>query len=129
VYTVPTVPYKDPQRQRASQREWCAKNRREWLEANGPCVDCGSWIDLEVDHNDRSSKTSHSVWSWSPTRRKHELAKCSPRCKVCHKAKTNREVYGERQHGTSAMWRRAGCRCDECRRYKRVEQAAYRAKR
>ncbi len=123
------MPYADKAKQRAYQRDRSATLRRWWLQANGPCVDCGSWIDLEVDHNDRATKVSHRIWSWRPARRLAELAKCSPRCKPCHKAKTRRETTANRRHGTAAMWRRAGCRCEVCRTYAREAQRIYRADR
>lgn len=81
------MPYKDKESQRAYQREWVAKRRLKWLTENGPCVDCGSWDDLEVDHSDASLKVSHRVWSWSDARRTKELAKCVVRCHDCHAAK------------------------------------------
>lgn len=74
--------------QREYQRNWMRKRRQTWLDANGPCVDCGSDVNLEVDHVDRSTKVDHKVWSWSQARRDVELAKCLVRCARCHEAKT-----------------------------------------
>jgi 5-methylcytosine-specific restriction endonuclease McrA len=82
------MPYADPERQREYAREWMAKRRRVWLQANGPCVDCGSWEELEVDHVDPATKISHRIWSWSDERREAELAKCVIRCRVCHDIKS-----------------------------------------
>lgn len=82
------MPYKDLERQRAFQREAAAKRRAAWLAKNGPCRECGSWNDLEVDHIDPSQKTNHRIWSWSEERRATELAKCQVLCGPCHKAKT-----------------------------------------
>ena len=70
------------------------KTRAEWFAANGPCIDCESWDNLEVDHIDPATKhpmlhrRSDRVWHWGVVRRSAELAKCVVRCKPCHKAKT-----------------------------------------
>lgn len=82
------MPYADPERQKAYQREWMAARRRNWLKAHGPCIDCGTWEDLQVDHVDARTKISHRVWSWSASRRETELAKCVVRCQQCHVRKT-----------------------------------------
>lgn len=90
--------YADPEMKRAYQRAWLQRRRQAWLTENGPCVDCGSWEDLEVDHVDAKSKVSSSVWSWAAERRLAELAKCVVRCASCHTTKTvvNEEhAYGE----------------------------------
>jgi hypothetical protein len=76
---------------RAYDREWIKKRRDAWFAVNGPCVDCGSSENLELDHDNRSEKVSHRVWSWSEERRSIELAKCVARCRKCHRAKTNEE--------------------------------------
>jgi hypothetical protein len=113
------VPYKDPVRQRQYQTEWCRRRRRAWLAEHGPCVDCGTWDDLEVDHVDPSIKVSHRVWSWARARRDAELAKCVARCFPCHGKKTNAEGraqrYCLRNHDTWATGRDATRRCLRCR--------------
>jgi hypothetical protein len=86
--TLLNVPYTDPERQREYQRNWLAARRQEWIDANGPCIDCATWADLQVDHVDAKTKISHRVWSWTAERRALELAKCVVRCTPCHKAKT-----------------------------------------
>jgi hypothetical protein len=80
-----------PEERRTYNREWMRKRRADWFSANGPCVDCGSWDDLELDHNSRADKVSHRIWSWSEERRYEELAKCVARCRKCHRAKTTEE--------------------------------------
>lgn len=67
--------------------------RQEWFKENGPCVDCGSWERLEVDHIDPSTKVNHAVWSWTEKRRIEELSKCAVRCYDCHKKKSVRECF------------------------------------
>jgi hypothetical protein len=85
------------------QKQWyvdVVKKRREaWFAANGPCVDCGSWERLELDHDDPSTKVSHVIWGWGEFRRAEELSKCKPRCYDCHKKKSVKEnidrgIYG-----------------------------------
>src|SRR5579863_7150610 len=65
--------------------------RLTWLQENGPCANCGSWTDLEVDHKDPEQKITHRVWSWKESRRLEELAKCQVLCYNCHKEKSNKE--------------------------------------
>src|SRR6266851_1917558 len=115
--------YKDIAKQRAYQREWMAKRRKDWFSVNGPCVDCGSWEKLELDHVDPAIKVSHNIWSWSKVRRDAELLKCVVRCKGCHLERTiqqqhtsvclkghDKEVTGYDSYGV-----RYGT-CSECRR-------------
>lgn len=84
-----------PELQKEFQREWYQRvvrqRRKAWFKAHGPCVDCGSWKNLELDHAYPDKKVSHNVWSWSEHRRSVELAKCEPRCHSCHHKKTNVE--------------------------------------
>lgn len=82
------MPYADPEKQRAYQREWMQRRRDAWFALNGPCVDCGTWDALELDHEDYRTKVTHRLWSWSEPRRLTELAKCVARCEPCHAAKT-----------------------------------------
>ncbi len=103
---------------RAYQRQWWRNRRLKWLAENGPCVKCGSSLNLEVDHIDPKTKVSHKVWSWSKPRREAELAKCQVLCRDCHRLKT----YGPRRHGTQAMYRAEKCRCEECRAWKRASR-------
>lgn len=64
-----------------------AKRRLEWFNANGPCVECGSWDDLELDHKDYKVKWKHAIWSYSQMIRVRELSKCQVLCSSCHKKK------------------------------------------
>lgn len=108
--------YKDPEEQRRYQRDWLKRRRDKWLAENGPCIDCGSWIDLEVDHIEPAEKAMNPthVWSLSAEKRELELAKCCARCFGCHKTKTRFEAYKIRQHGTARCYQLERCRCRPC---------------
>jgi hypothetical protein len=90
------MPYADPVQQRAYQNAWAQRRRREWIAEHGPCVDCGTWDALQVDHHDSATKVTHRVWTWAEARRLAELAKCVVRCISCHMAKT--AANGEQSH-------------------------------
>ena len=105
--------WKNKEEQSAYQGMVIKRRRLEWLEKNGPCKLCGSWIDLEVDHIDRESKKHHAVWSWKEERRAEELKKCQVLCRKCHLAKTAKENSKPLIHGTRGAYRK-GCRCREC---------------
>lgn len=103
-----------------------SRGRQEWVDANGPCVKCGSSVDLEVDHIDRSQKAYNprALWSLAENNQKRidELAKCQVLCEKCHKEKT-REESKTNKHGTYAMRNTWNCRCDKCMEYvRRVKQ-------
>lgn len=102
------------EKQRQYQNEWMKRRRLDWLQANGPCVKCGSWENLQVDHKDPELKVTHRIWSWAKERREKELAKCQPLCRDCHWAKTRQQTWGEIPHGSWHGYRR-GCRCQACR--------------
>lgn len=92
------MPFKDKDKNRQYQRERLVSLRLEWIAAHGPCVDCGDWDDLEIDHVDSSLKDpqlksstgggTSKIWTWSKLRREVELAKCVVRCHSCHALKT-----------------------------------------
>ena len=77
-------------RKRAYEKIKQCRNR--WFQAHGPCVLCGSWEKLELDHIDPSTKVSHRVWSWSENRRAEELLKCQILCEACHMSKTREQL-------------------------------------
>lgn len=101
--------------QRRYQRDWVANRRDAWFAENGPCVNCGSWEQLELDHIDPKTKVTSHVWSWSEKRRIEELAKCQVLCSVCHLRKTKAERKPTLIHGTYYGYNKARCRCDACR--------------
>jgi hypothetical protein len=111
------VPMKTIEEQRAYQLGYITAIRKQWFEQNGPCVGCGSWERLELDHIDRTEKRTHRVWSLSKESREAELSKCQVLCEECHKAKTRAENTKPLVHGTANGYKGKGCRCDECRKW------------
>ena len=97
------MPYSDPAQQLSYQNDWMKRRRIEWCNSNGPCVDCDTWENLTVDHEDASQKVSHRIWSWSKERRDRELAKCVVRCWPCHMKKSANERAKGSQHGNSVL--------------------------
>lgn len=77
---------------RQYQKGWAKSRREAWLQANGPCKQCGMAGPLELDHVDPAKKVSHRVWSWTALRRDAELKKCQALCRPCHKVKTRAYV-------------------------------------
>lgn len=82
------MPYKNPVAQREYQRRRVAARRAQWIKENGPCVRCGSWSILEVDHIDPTQKADHRIWSWATAKMLSELVKCQVLCSNCHKTKS-----------------------------------------
>ena len=105
--------YKDPEQRREYQRKWIAQRREEWLIANGPCVRCASWENLQIDHKDPKKKVSHKIWSWAKERREKELAKCQALCEKCHLEKSSEENKKPLKHGVHTTYA-SGCRCPLC---------------
>lgn len=103
---------------REYQRNWMRARRNEWIDENGPCVSCGSWLFLEVDHIDPSTKLLNpsKLWSMSDSNPKkiEELAKCQVLCADCHLEKSILESIREPVHGDYKTGYGRGCRCDDC---------------
>ena len=80
---------------RAYQRQWRRKRRDAWVKEHGPCVQCGSWVELEVDHKVASEKLldPSQLWSLSPANpvRIRELDKCQVLCRGCHVKKAREQ--------------------------------------
>src|SRR6478735_5499265 len=88
----------------------------------GVCVVCGSTEDLEIDHIIKADKSFQitQMWSVSQERYDQELMKCQLLCHEHHVEKSHREKdwgkgYGPTEHGSLAMYKNHGCRCDLCR--------------
>lgn len=107
-------------------RERSARLRAEWLHQYGPCRSCGSSQNLEVDHIDRSTKVTNSVWAWGRERREAELSKCQVLCIGCHKLKTRTENSVARPHGTRKKYMKEGCRCQLCSEAASAHRQRYR---
>lgn len=73
---------------RQYQGLWLRNRRNEWIAENGPCQQCGSTRDLQVDHKEPGKKIAHRIWSWSAERLAAELSKCQVLCRRCHERKT-----------------------------------------
>ena len=90
--------------------------RMAYLKAHGPCLNCGSEDNLELDHispEDKEYKVSLAFYR-RELRPKDiaELAKCRVLCHGCHK------LRHLPLHGTVSRYHR-GCRCSGCKAGKR----------
>lgn len=102
---------------RTYQRDWLARRRSEWVQANGPCRQCGSGKDLEVDHIDPKTKTmaTANIWSRRKEVREAELIKCQVLCGPCHQEKTSAHQKRPDIHGALHMYHKRKCRCRLCK--------------
>ena len=108
---------------REYRKAYYEKRIAKYLEyLGGKCVRCGTTFDLEFDHIDRKTKsftiTAKYDQKWELLQ--PELDKCQLLCRPCHIAKSLEcgDMPPLAVHGTHAMYRHYGCRCDECRRAK-----------
>ena len=111
------MPITDKRREylRAYQKVWIQRRREEFFH-DKKCVQCGSDHNLELDHIDRTKKTSHRIWSLSKAKREAEIEKCQVLCYECHKAKTYKDMgYGNPTHGKVSTYKDYKCRCEPCR--------------
>lgn len=125
------MPYKDPETQKAYQRNWVAERRALWFR-DKVCAVCGTKNDLELDHIDPSIKWKHSIWSYSWAKIAVETAKCQVLCHYHHWEKTKKDMQYkplEEQHGTYNGYQHYGCRCDACRAANTQNKREYREKR
>jgi 5-methylcytosine-specific restriction endonuclease McrA len=97
--------YKDPDQQRAYQRDWMTARRDQWISEHGPCAQCGSTDRLEVDHVDPGAKSMEpaAIWSLSAAKREAELAKCQVLCHDCHARKSATEAAFGEEHGLAKL--------------------------
>ena len=101
---------KTPEEQKAYQAGWMAGRRSMWFRLNGPCVQCGSDKNLELDHINPEDKVTHNVWSFSKDKMEEELSKCQVLCNSCHKRKTaayNRTLVLKDKEAIGAYWSNA----------------------
>ena len=89
------MPMATREAQREYQNSWVQARRAKWLSENGPCVLCGSDLDLQVDHIDPATKEIHVATLWGMSeknpKRVAELAKCRVLCAECHLVKSKTE--------------------------------------
>ena len=108
------------------------QRRQEWLSDNGPCVSCGTWDNLEIDHIDPSTKEYeiNRIWTRTQELRDYELAKCQALCNTCHIAKSTLEQKANKPttHGSDKYYRDHECRCDICVSAYRQRLKVYRDK-
>jgi hypothetical protein len=111
--------------------------RREAVveQLGGCCVECGTRVDLEIDHADSTTKTfdiAKALSGWSDARIQQELSKCVLRCKAHHRRKTTLErghiPLEEALHGTLNSYNN-GCRCTPCRAANAAYKLAYKHRR
>jgi hypothetical protein len=112
------------------RRERRKRLRQEAIERlGGECVRCGTTEGLEFDHIDPKTKKfkvtdldKYPIAEWWA-----EVDKCQLLCRPCHLEKSYEggELAEPRQHGTVAMYKIHGCRCDKCRIAKNEYKRAY----
>jgi len=121
------MPYKDPEKNKAYQREYAAKRRRDWFKGK-TCARCSSIDRLKLSYKE-SDKATRNLWFLSKKRQEAELKKCWVLCHRCRTEKETTDTYGRAvwSHGTRAMYRR-GCRCRRCKDAQRYYMQIYRGK-
>lgn len=77
-------------------------DKKLWILQHGPCVRCGSWDFLTLDHIDKNSKDprikgkgTSAIWLWGEYARNLELRKCQILCITCHRQKDRLETLGD----------------------------------
>lgn len=99
------------------------------------CSKCDSVEDLEVNHIDRTKKNfglSGAGLDKAWAKIEEELENCELLCRGCHREYTNlqyssgqistwnKDINGEFEHGTTRMYQEKKCKCDPCKRAKRI---------
>lgn len=121
------MPIKDQAARREYHRRWAAARRAEFF--TGKTCKCGSTKKLTLTRKDTRVKADHKVWSWSKDRREEALRKFTVLCVDCHARWWRKSFYRPRQHGTAAMHRYGGCRCDKCSLWRSGYMKEYRRRR
>lgn len=102
---------------RIYMRAYRAKKRQEAKQKLGDCCSvCGTTVNLEFDHRDRTTKVKNiaSLLTDSKEVFELELTKCQLLCTTCHTVKSL--ASGDQptaKHGVGKLYAR-GCRCDVC---------------
>lgn len=122
------MPYRDPEAQRAYQREWMRKRRAAYLDGKR-CAFCNADSDLEIHHFDPAIKVSHAIWSWTAAKREAELAKCIVVCHSCHvqRHREERPTHCKRGHELTEAnsYVKPGTKRRECRTCRRMRRKPY----
>lgn len=105
--------------QRAYQRRWMKKRRRQWVASKGgACVDCGSKKRICVQFPGGRTMVP---WSFSAPKREAMLKDAFLRCRKCvDKIAVANRPKKPPKHGTENTYGRHRCRCDACRLAHRV---------
>ena len=97
----------------------------------GKCVICGTTQNLQFDHINPAEKEFDvgQLLNYAQIKILEELKKCQLLCDTHHtqKSKANGEYRGghnkidikNASHGTSIMYHKFKCKCEECKQYKR----------
>ena len=120
----------------AYMREYLKKRYHEKMASirdklGGKCAHCGSVEELEIDHEDRTTKVATIAKMWSYGEKlDEELKKCRLLCKSCH-GKKSLEERGLRaakgNHGSISSYRY--CKCALCRAAHSAHHKEYMRKR
>jgi 5-methylcytosine-specific restriction endonuclease McrA len=116
-YTGP-VPVSKERKAELERARYLSRRQQAVLHLGGCCVHCGSTDDLEFDHVNPASKSfqiTRMLCKLPWVALLAELDKCQLLCHPCHRAKSNEETTGPREHGTYQMYHRGKCRCGLCR--------------
>lgn len=97
------------------------RSRIQEIKLSAGCVDCGykenSWA-LHFDHledkEDCVSIMVHNRYSWG--RIKSEIEKCQIRCVVCHRIRTYKDTYKNRNKIRNFVEKAKDIPCKDCRR-------------
>lgn len=106
------MPYKDPEKQKASVRDRQERKRDELraIKERTPCADCGEkypyWV-MQFDHRDPSKKkfrVSGRSASFGSKEFMEEIAKCDIVCANCHATRSHtRHPQGNRHAKSDAL--------------------------
>lgn len=90
--------YKSKEDQREFQLRWVQGRRRTWLEANGPCVICGSGRNLRPFSY--KVEIPHNIWSWSNKRQQPILQQCIALCASHHRIESLKRRHEQQNLAT-----------------------------
>lgn len=120
----------DNEYMRKYMAERYTKRRAEAIaRLGGSCVRCGAKDDLQFDHIDPATKhfTLADSGGTAADRFWAEVEKCQLLCRECHQEKSVEagDLPRRATHGTLAMYRHHGCRCEVCKQAKSESNRKY----